>query len=137
MKSIVCMVLLAMMACNIVAQYSQMSEKQLLAMRAQAKKSASTGKGLILFGSMGVVTGGILYFTGLKQIMEAETVEEINAKLTKSMIGIGVGLAGGIMLGVGVPVAAVNCNKLKKIDIYLMKYDNQAYVPSVGVRFTF
>jgi hypothetical protein len=137
MKNLICFIALLLIATDLEAQYSTMTQKQLEIALDQAKKRTNTGTGLVIVGSIALITGGVLYLSGLNQLLSFETDTDINAEFNKSMIGIGVGAAGTAMVAVGIPLWIVGKNKQDKVLIYLAKFDEQSYIPSVGFHLYF
>jgi hypothetical protein len=137
MKNLICLIALLSIITSAEAQYSQMSKKQLEIALDQAQKRTNTGVGLVIVGSIALITGGILYMSGLNQLLSFETDTDIDSEFNKSMIGLGIGAAGTAMVGVGIPLWIVGKNKQDKVLIYLAKFDEQSYIPSVSFHLYF
>lgn len=133
MKNLVCFIFLLFITTHLVAQDSTMSQKQLEIALDQAIKRTNTGKLLTILGSIGLVSGGILSVTASNQ----DPINEFDKATTLAGIGFCVGLAGTVMVGVGIPMWIVGKNKQDKVLFYLAKFDDQSYIPSVGFQLHF
>lgn len=100
-----------------VIHLSEMSEKQLYTAYATATGTATVGIVLTAAGVPALVGGLIL-----------------NSQAGTGQVLIGAGL---VAAGIGIPLWISGTNRQNRIMIYLSKFDDTAYIPSIGIKITF
>jgi hypothetical protein len=138
MKKLILVLLFSSCVMTTFSQYREpLTREQLQFSLEKADKMKSGGTILCILGGIGLVSGAIMYISGLSDMTAENSTNSIDKDLTKSLAGIAVGAVGVVGLGVGIPFAIVGSNKKNNIELELMRFKGTASISGVGFRIRF
>jgi hypothetical protein len=118
-----------------VTDMNELNEKQLNLALEQSEKTIGAGQALTAVGLLGTIIGFVVYTQGLNEIMDMNS--DINEGLNKATTGILVATGFGTLASIGIPTWIVGNNRKNVINIHLVKFQDQGYMPSAGIRLYF
>ena len=115
-----------------VTNMNELNEQQLNLALKQSQKTINIGVALTAIGVPLIIIGGVMYLSGLNEIIDQNIEGGLNKSATGSLIMCG----GGLSASIGIPIWIVGANRKNIILVHLEKFKT-SYIPSLGIRINF
>ena len=120
-----------------VTDVNELSKQQCDLALQKAQKTAMIGEELTIGGGFLSAVGLATFLIVANEASKATTWKEVDIVSKKSTAGTIFLISGSLCLSVGVPLWISGSFKKTQIEMTMIRYKNQAYIPAVGLKINF
>jgi len=140
MKKLIFVLLLILFALSVNAQgVSSLNQDQLNLALKKSQNLLGTGATVTVVGTVTGIVGLVMYFNGLTGISSSNNYSGIDDNFNKSMKGVIVGLVGGGVACIGLPLWIMGAINKNEIEIALVKFNpkGSTSINGIGLKIRF